>query len=106
MTGDNTTIVTYRMTRDSGTGKQEYGTTPVLNGVAVHIGLERLERAALIDQQNALNTYRMTSDDDLDILAADNVVAANGDEFKVHTVQKEEQFNGLRTTIAFLTKKV
>lgn len=105
-TGNNTTATTYRMSRDAVTGKQEYGTTPILNGVGVHIGLERLERAQLIDQANALNTYRMTSDEDIDILAGDKVIDSYENEYRVHTVQKERSFNGLLSTIVFITKKV
>lgn len=104
-TANNTTIVTYRLGKEAATGKQTYGTTPTLNGVAVHIGLERMERAALIDQANALNTYRLTSDDDLDLIAGDKVVDAASAEYRVHTVQKEQLFNSLSSTIAFLTKQ-
>ena len=103
-TGTNTTVITFRFKLDATTGKKTYDTTPTLNGVGVHIGLERLERAALIDQANALKTYRLTSDDDLDIEAGDRVLDANQTEYKVHTVQKEMAFNGLFSTIAFLTK--
>lgn len=104
MTGENTTITTYRLARDAN-GKQTYATTPTLTR-AVHIGLERLERAMLIDQANALNTYRITSDDDLDLVAADKVIDGAANEYRVHTVLKEQSFNGLLTTIAWVTKKV
>lgn len=104
MTGNNTTITTYRLSTDATTGKQSYNTTPTLNGVGVHIGLERLERAQLIDQANALKTYRLTSDDDLDLQTGDRVRDDTGVEYQVHTVQKDAGFNGLLMTITFLTR--
>lgn len=105
MIGDNNTITTYRLARDGTTGKQSWSATPRLYGVPCSIQLERMERAAIIDQANALNIYRLHSDEDLDLQKGDKVLDARGVEYKVHTVQKEPTFNGLSyITICFLTK--
>jgi hypothetical protein len=105
MAAENITITTYRLAKDSTTGKKIYNGTPTLVGVSVHIQLERLDKAADIDQANRFRTYRMFSEDNLDLKSSDKVVDAMGGEYKVHTVQKELSYNGAGyNTIAFLTK--
>lgn len=105
MAAENTTITTYRLAKDTTTGKQIYNGTPTLVGVSVHIQLERLDKASDIDQANRFRMYRMFSEDNLDLKSSDKVVDHLGGIFKVHTVQKELSYNGAGyNTIAFLTK--
>lgn len=105
MAGENTTITTYRLAKDTTTGKMVESAVPILNGVGVHIMLERLDKAADVDQPNRYRVYRMFSEDNLDIKSSDRVVDALGGVYKVHTVQKELGYNGANScTIAFLTR--
>lgn len=105
MAGENTTIKTYRMALDTVTGKKQYSLTPHLNGVAVTIQVENLQKAQAINQQNMLRTYRMTSDDNLDIKESDKAVDHFGGTYIVHSVQKEMTYNGAsQMTIAVLTR--
>jgi hypothetical protein len=105
MAGDNTTITTYRLAKDTTTGKLIESGIPILNGVGVHIQLERLDKAADVDQPNRYRIYRLFSEDNLDLKSSDRVVDALGGVYKVHTVQKELSYNGANScTIASLTR--
>lgn len=105
MAGENTTITTYRRALDSTTGKTQYSSTPTLIGIPVHIQLESLQKAQIMNQAGMLRTYRFFSEDNLDVKESDKVVDHLGGTYIVHTVQKELSHNGTTNhTIVILTR--
>lgn len=86
MLGSNATISTYRLT-ESGT-KKEFSGSATLTGLDVYLEKAQPEVTAFMDEQSALNTFKMWTDDIFDIVIGDKVVDQDSNNYIVKGVQK------------------
>ena len=66
---------------------------------------ESMERASLLDMQNMHLIFRMTLDVELDIDAGDKVTDAEGNTYRVHSVQEDARPVGIGVRRVYILRK-
>jgi len=104
MIGANCRITSYRLQTNS-EGKQSFVQSMTIKGVPARIDRERTDNAALVDQDNVFNIYRLETNKKLDIEESDIVRDEYNTEYRVHTVMREYAREYGHHTICILAKK-
>lgn len=104
MIGSNTTISVYEAQRSA--GKDTHSGSALVAGLPACITRESMERASLLDMANMHLIFRMSIDvETVDIDAGDKVVDAEGNTYRVHSVQEDTRMMGIGAKRVYILRK-